>query len=51
MTPESQALLAAANANLTAAELLLKEGLAGDAASRAYLAVFHAMSAIPSDWH
>jgi uncharacterized protein (UPF0332 family) len=46
MTPESQALLAAANAKLKAAELLLKEGLAGDAASRAYYAVFHAISAV-----
>jgi uncharacterized protein (UPF0332 family) len=46
MTPESQALLAAANAKLKAAELLRKEGLTGDAASRAYYAVFHAISAV-----
>ncbi|NEX23630.1 HEPN domain-containing protein [Thiorhodococcus mannitoliphagus] len=45
MTPESEALLAAA-AKLQAAELLFKEGLNGDAASRAYYAVFHAISAL-----
>ena len=46
MTPECQALLAAATAKLKAADLLLADGFADDAASRAYYAVFHAVSAL-----
>ena len=46
MTPESEALLKAAEAKLNAAQLLLSSGLNGDAASRAYYAVFHAISAL-----
>lgn len=46
MTPEGDALLAAAAAKLRAADLLLAEGLPDDAASRAYYAAFHAVSAL-----
>ena len=46
MTPECDALLAAAEAKLRAADLLLAEGLPDDAASRAYYAAFHAVSAL-----
>lgn len=46
MTPECDALLAAADAKLRAADLLLTEGLPDDAASRAYYAAFHAVSAL-----
>lgn len=46
MTPECEALLAAADAKLRAADLLLTEGLPDDAASRAYYAAFHAVSAL-----
>ena len=46
MTPECQALLAAATAKLKAADLLPADGFADDAASRAYYAVFHAVSAL-----
>ncbi|MEA3644060.1 MAG: HEPN domain-containing protein [Lamprobacter sp.] len=46
MTPECNALLTAAEAKLRAADLLLAEGLPDDAASRAYYAAFHAVSAI-----
>lgn len=38
--------LTAAEAKLKAAELLLREGIHGDAASRAYYAAFHALSAL-----
>ncbi len=46
MTPESEALLTAAQSKLKAAELLLNAGMNGDAVSRAYYAVFHAISAL-----
>jgi len=46
VTPECDALLAAADAKLRAADLLLTEGLPDDAASRAYYAAFHAVSAL-----
>lgn len=46
MTPECDALLAAADAKLRAADLLLTAGLPDDAASRAYYAAFHAVSAL-----
>jgi uncharacterized protein (UPF0332 family) len=46
MTPETENLIAAAEAKLLAAELLLRESLHGDAALRAYYAVFHAISAL-----
>lgn len=46
MTPECDTLLAAADAKLRAADLLLTEGLPDDAASRAYYAAFHAVSAL-----
>ena len=46
MTPECNALLTAAEAKLRAANLLLAEGLPDDAASRAYYAAFHAVSAL-----
>jgi uncharacterized protein (UPF0332 family) len=46
VTPECDALLAAADTKLRAAELLLTEGLPDDAASRAYYAAFHAVSAL-----
>lgn len=46
VTPECDALLAAAEAKLRAADLLLAEGLPDDAASRAYYAAFHAVSAL-----
>lgn len=46
MTPERDALMAAAEAKLRAAEVLLAEGLPDDAASRAYYAAFHAVSAL-----
>ncbi|MBK1646816.1 DNA-binding protein [Thiocapsa imhoffii] len=46
MTPECEALLTAADDKLRAAELLRDSGLNGDAASRAYYAAFHAISAL-----
>jgi uncharacterized protein (UPF0332 family) len=46
VTPESEALLTAAESKLKAAELLLNAGMNGDAVSRAYYAVFHAISAL-----
>jgi len=46
VTPECDVLLAAADAKLRAADLLLAEGLPDDAASRAYYAAFHAVSAL-----
>jgi uncharacterized protein (UPF0332 family) len=46
MTPECGALLAAAQSKLEAAELLQASGKHGDAASRAYYAAFHAVSAL-----
>jgi uncharacterized protein (UPF0332 family) len=46
VTPECDALLAAADAKPRAADLLLTEGLPDDAASRAYYAAFHAVSAL-----
>lgn len=46
MTPECDALLSAAEAKLRAADLLLAEELPDDAASRAYYAAFHAVSAL-----
>ncbi len=46
MTPESDALLTAAESKLKAAELLFNAGMNGDAVSRAYHAVFHAISAL-----
>ncbi len=46
MTPECDILLAAADVKLRAADLLLTEGLPDDAASRAYYAAFHAVSAL-----
>ncbi|WP_295390394.1 HEPN domain-containing protein [uncultured Thiodictyon sp.] len=46
MTPAIERLLVAAQSKVQAAELLFKEGLYGDAASRAYYAVFHAISAL-----
>ena len=46
MTPECDALLSAAEAKLRAADLLLTEELPDDAASRAYYAAFHAVSAL-----
>lgn len=47
MTPECQALLAAATAKLKAADLLLADGFADDAASRAYYAVSEMKLRIP----
>lgn len=46
MSPEVRDTLAAADAKLKATELLLREGIYGDAASRAYYAAFHALSAL-----
>jgi uncharacterized protein (UPF0332 family) len=46
VTPECDALLAAAESKLRAADLLLVEGLPDDGASRAYYAAFHAASAL-----
>lgn len=46
MIPECEALLAAAAVKLQAADLLLADGFTDDAASRAYYAVFHAISAL-----
>ncbi|NCC34411.1 MAG: HEPN domain-containing protein [Chloroflexia bacterium] len=46
MTPECEALLQAADDKLKAAEILRSAGLNGDAASRAYYAAFHAISAL-----
>lgn len=46
MSPEIRDILEAANAKLQAADLLLRENLCGDAASRAYYAAFHAISAL-----
>jgi uncharacterized protein (UPF0332 family) len=46
MTPESAALLAAAQSKIEAAEILHASGMEGDAASRAYYAAFHAVSAL-----
>jgi uncharacterized protein (UPF0332 family) len=46
VTPACDALLAAAAAKLRAADLLIAEGLPDDAASRAYYAAFHAVSAL-----
>ena len=46
MNPESAALLAAAADKLQAAQILLEAGLNDDVASRAYYAVFHAISAL-----
>lgn len=45
MTPESEALLSAAQSKLAAA-MLQASGMHGDAASRAYYATFHAVSAL-----
>lgn len=46
MTPESGVLLTAAEAKLKAAKILQGSGLYGDAASRVYYGVFHAISAL-----
>jgi len=46
VTPARDALLAAAAAKLRAADLLIAERLPDDAASRAYYAAFHAVSAL-----
>jgi len=46
VTPACDALLATAAAKLRAADLLIAEGLPDDAASRAYYAAFHAVSAL-----
>jgi uncharacterized protein (UPF0332 family) len=46
VTPAIERLLVAAQSKVQAAELLFKEGLYGDAASRAYYAVFHSISAL-----
>lgn len=46
MKPQCAALLASAESKLNAARILLAEDLPGDAASRAYYAAFHAMSAL-----
>jgi uncharacterized protein (UPF0332 family) len=46
MTPEGEALLRAADDKLKAAQVLRDSGLDGDAASRAYYAAFHAISAL-----
>ncbi len=46
MTPECAALLSAARSKLEAAALLQASGMHGDAASRAYYAAFHAVSAL-----
>ena len=46
MIPAIAQLLRAAEDKVEASELLLREGLNGDAASRAYYAAFHAISAL-----
>ena len=46
MTPESEGLLIAAQSKLGAAAMLQASGMHGDAASRAYYAVFHAVGAL-----
>jgi len=49
VTPAIARLLSAADAKIHASELLLREGHNGDAASRAYYGVFHAISALHTD--
>lgn len=46
MSPAIRDILETAEAKLKAAELLLREHIYGDAASRAYYAAFHAISAL-----
>ena len=46
MRSEIRDILEAAEAKLKAADMLLRENLCGDAASRAYYAAFHALGAL-----